>query len=399
MSLFTVHFNKNLIYILIYWILEILIRLTMHYRSDHFQISEDPKENEYMFVTYPVISKLLSGFLILYIYCILHKKKKEKVITTKNELIYENRIIQKTKYYYLKLLRITVLEIIVTSSNFIYFLAIDASEKEITSKKTKDALILLDILVRYVLSIFMLKIKIYKHHRWSIYAMIFGFLLIIPFDILDVYYEENTTPTHTAIYIIILLFQSFIYPLEDTYIKLFFNSYYVQPENLLFSVAVFEFLILSIITLILYFVKILTFHFIMSVQVIVTISLYILATTVREYILMKIIYLYSSQSISFLIISQNISVSIIDIITFFGKEQGDSIGYHIYLSFPFEIIALIIIIFATSVYDEILIINKFGLNLNVKKGIIKRAEIETESISIEHSIPMVEMIDDNDTEA
>ena len=391
MSLITFHFNKNLIYVLVYWVLEILIRLTMHYKPEFFEISEDPKENEYMFIIFPVISKLLSGFLILYIYCILYKKK--KYMSKKNKLIYNNPIGVKSIYYYLKLFRITGLEIIVTSCTFVYFWAIDATEKEIASKKTKDALILMDILVRYILSIFMLKIKIFRHHKWSIYAMIFGFLLIIPFDILDVYYEENSNGLQTIIYILILLFQSVIYPLEDTYIKQFFNSYYILPQNLLFSVAVFEFLLLSLITLLLYFIQILRFNFVFKAEVTITISIYILATTVREYILMKIIYLYSSQSISFLIISQNLSVSMIDIITFI---RGEKSGYHVYLSFPFEIIALIIIIIATTVYDEIVIINKFGLNLNVKKGITKRAELETESISDEISDSSEQIIDDND---
>ena len=105
----------------------------------------------------------------------------------------------------------------------------------------------------------------------------------------------------------------------------------------------------------------------------------------REYILIKIIYLFSSQSVSFLIISQNISVSLIDIINFIKEKDKSNIQPHVYISFPFEIIALVIIIIATSVYDEIIIINRCGLNLNVKRGIIERAQLDIESTSVDES--------------
>ena len=396
-SFFSFNFNVNLIYIIIYWILEIFIRLSMYYEPKYYIISNDPKENEYMFILYPVISKLFSGFIILYVYCVLHRKKRRKY-SIKNELIYENPIHRnKNKYYYLKLLFITCLEIVVTSSYFIYFWAIVAKEEEISKKHSKDVLTIMDILTRYIFSIFILKVKIFKHHLWSLYAMIFAFVLIIPFDFLDIYYKENVNFIKTLIYILVLAVQSVLYPLEDTFIKKFFNSYYILPEKLLFSVAILETAILTIISVILYLIDVLKFNLIFSQGIIIAISIYILATAVREYILMKIIYLYSSQSIAFLIISQNISVSLIDIINFIKEKDKRNIGYHVYLSFPFEIIALFVIIIATSVYDEIIIINRWGLNANVKRGIIERALKDAQSTLIERTESFEDYVDSTTT--
>ena len=114
-------------------------------------------------------------------------------------------------------------------------------------------------------------------------------------------------------------------------------------------------------------------------------TVYILTTAVREYILVKFIYLFSSQSVSFLIISKNVAVSLIDIIDFIKGENKGEYQLHVIISFPFEIIALAIIIIATSVYDEIIIINRCGLNLNVKKGIIQRALLDVENAIVDES--------------
>ena len=388
-KLFSFNFNINLIYIIIYWILEIVIRITMSYEPEYYTISNNPKDNEFMFIIFPVISKLFSGFIILYVYCVFRKNSSSAIIN-KNELIYENPIDNKiNKYFFLKILFITCLELLSNCSYFIFFLIIDAEKEEVSHKSTKDVITLLDILVRYIFSICILKVRVFKHHMWSIYAMIFGFLLIVPFDICDIYYEEKTHKVYSTSYVIVifflLAFKSVIYPLEDTYIKKFFNTYYILPENLLFYISICETIILTIFGLIFYISNTLKFDLILSPAVIITSIIYILTTAVREYILIKIIYLFSSQSVSFLIISQNISVSLIDIINFIKEKDKSNIQPHVYISFPFEIIALVIIIIATSVYDEIIIINRCGLNLNVKRGIIERAQLDIESTSVDES--------------
>ena len=378
MSFLTINCNISFIYVLIYWLLEIFVRLIMYYKWEYFKISDDAAETEYMFLIYPSISKLFSGILIIYINCVVSKKSGYKN-KNKVKLIYKNPIGKKTKYYYLKLLLISFLEILSYSFYFIFFLFMKGENENISSKTAKDVFTLLDIIIRYILSIIILKIKIFKHHIWSIFAIIIGFFLIVPFDICDVYFEEEINNVVASIYIGVISLKSVFYPLENTYVKKFFNEFYVLPEYLLFSIGVVEVIIFLIITPILYALNVLKFNFNFGTEIVTMTIIYIFTKAVREYILIKFIYLFSSQFVAFLIISLPISGSIMDIINFIRAKDKSQIPVYAYISFPFELISLGFIIFGTLMYDEIIIVNKFGLNFNVKKGIIERALIDTKS--------------------
>lgn len=378
MSFLTINCNISFIYVLIYWLLEIFVRLIMYYKWEYFKISDDAAETEYMFLIYPSISKLFSGILIIYINCVVSKKSGYKN-KNKVKLIYKNPIGKKTKYYYLKLLLISFLEILSYSFYFIFFLFMKGENENISSKTAKDVFTLLDIIIRYILSIIILKIKIFKHHIWSIFAIIIGFFLIVPFDICDVYFEEEINNVVASIYIGVISLKSVFYPLENTYVKKFFNEFYVLPEYLLFSIGVVEVIIFLIITPILYALNVLKFNFNFGAEIVTMTIIYIFTKAVREYILIKFIYLFSSQFVAFLIISLPISGSIMDIINFIRTKDKSQIPVYAYISFPFELISLAFIIFGTLMYDEIIIVNKFGLNFNVKKGIIERALIDTKS--------------------
>ena len=378
MSFLTINCNISFIYVLIYWLLEIFVRLIMYYKWEYFKISDDAAETEYMFLIYPSISKLFSGILIIYINCVVSKKSGYKN-KNKVKLIYKNPIGKKTKYYYLKLLLISFLEILSYSFYFIFFLFMKGENENISSKTAKDVFTLLDIIIRYILSIIILKIKIFKHHIWSIFAIIIGFFLIVPFDICDVYFEEEINNVVASIYIGVISLKSVFYPLENTYVKKFFNEFYELPEYLLFSIGVVEVIIFLIITPILYALNVLKFNFNFGTEIVTMTIIYIFTKAVREYILIKFIYLFSSQFVAFLIISLPISGSIMDIINFIRTKDKSQIPVYAYISFPFELISLAFIIFGTLMYDEIIIVNKFGLNFNVKKGIIERALIDTKS--------------------
>ena len=180
---------------------------------------------------------------------------------------------------------------------------------------------------------------------------------------------------YSLLYVGVLSIKAILFPLEHTLIKKFYNDYYILPEYLLFSIGIIETIILIILSQILYF-TIFKEKLFYQTWNIITSFVYILISFLKQTIIMKIIYIFSSQSVSFLIISTSIASSINDIIDFITKENKGKNKIYDYLGFFFELFALIIIFFATMVYDEIIIVNKCGLNLNVKKGIQNRSFIE-----------------------
>ena len=105
----------------------------------------------------------------------------------------------------------------------------------------------------------------------------------------------------------------------------------------------------------------------------------ILVGFVKAYILLKVIYNYSIQSVSFLLISQSLHNSIYGIIYVFKYVEEKNADDFILISF--EMLGIFIILFATLVYDEIIIINKWNLNKNVKLYIMKRGEDENEDMN------------------
>ena len=140
-------------------------------------------------------------------------------------------------------------------------------------------------------------------------------------------------------------------------------------------------IIVIVITIILFFsfnINLYSFHF--DTEIIIAMIGYTLTNFIKEFILLKIIYFFSAQSVSILTISKTIGNTISYIILVIknvkDKDEDDI------LFFTFEILGILIILFAILIYDEIIIIHKWNLERNVKVVIIKRMEIEMKNNSL-----------------
>ena len=80
MALLTLNFNENFIYILIYWILDLIYHLLNSLNEKFFEMNKDKVQNEYMLVILLNLSDLLSVFLVLYIRHSLKKTKRKNKI-------------------------------------------------------------------------------------------------------------------------------------------------------------------------------------------------------------------------------------------------------------------------------------------------------------------------------
>ena len=179
-----------------------------------------------------------------------------------------------------------------------------------------------------------------------------------------------------------------LFPLEDTIVKIIFTNDYIIPEQFMFVRGIVELIIIIIVTPFLY-IFVWNYNVFDSnysgrlTSIIFFIIFYIFSSFVKGLVLLKVIYYFSSQSVSFLIISESITGSIAAIINYFKPEQNKKYSIIILI---IEVIVIFISMTGTLIYDEIIIIKKWGMEVNVAKEITKRGVFESSTI---------EMIDNN----
>lgn len=389
MSLLSFNYDAHFIYAIIYWILEIIIRILMYTNWEYFQMSDDNVQNEYLYVIISNIGDLLSGFLVLYTKCSTKSKNPEARTLSKTnsqiELIYEDTENYKNQKFIRKMIIIGILEYISRSLYWMAYAITKAKREEVSHQLQKDLLNTVDIFMRYIFSIFILKVVFHKHRLFSIYLIAGSFIVLLISDFFYVGLDEKLNLVVTLGYVGIIAFRAVSYPLVDTFIRQLFEDNYILPDSLMFIKSLIQVVSVAIITPILYysFGVQLDIHF--GTENIIIIIVYILAHFVKQYFLLKIIYHFSAQSASFLVISESVSGSITGIIDFFKDEDKQFFDIFFLI---IEFLAILLIAFATLTYDEIIIIHKCGLDENTKGGIINRAQDEM--------IKLNDIVDDSD---
>ena len=396
MALITFNYNKHLIYAIIYWAIEIIRRSFIYFQWEYFRIIEENDAiNEYIYLILLNISDLLAGFLVIYIQYSIKKNKNYdfsdtntistivRVNTIEFTTIKES-ILRKSKKFFLKMAFICSLDYIDRLASFIFYQTNKGAEHEnIDHKSSVDITNHLDIIFRYIFSFLFLKTKIFKHHKFSIAIICIAFIILIPTDIISIHHfsgENNVDIKLTYIYIAIFCIRGILFPLEDTVVKKVFIEDYILPEHFMFFRGVGDFIIIIVISPVLYFSLYadVVFSFGDVTKIIITIILYILSSSIQAYLLIKVIYYFSSQSVSFLIISESVTGSICEIINYFISKDYEN---HLIILI-IEILVIFVTTFGTLVYDEIIIIKKWGLEIDVAAEISSRASIEANRISI-----------------
>lgn len=389
MAFITFNWTKNFLYVISYWVLEIIFRILYSSQSEYFSLTENPAQKEYINVILLNIGDLLSGFLVLYTkYSTKSKNPETRTLSKTNsqiELIYEDTENYKNQKFIRKMIIIGILEYISRSLYWMAYAITKAKREEVSHQLQKDLLNTVDIFMRYIFSIFILKVVFHKHRLFSTYLIGGSFIVLLISDFFYVGLNEKLNLVVTLGYVGIIAFRAVSFPLVDTFIRQLFEDNYILPDSLMFIKSLIQVVSVGIITPILYysFGVQLDIHF--GTENIIIIIVYILAHFVKQYFLLKIIYHFSAQSASFLVISESVSGSITGIIDFFKDEDKQFFDIFFLI---IEFLAILLIAFATLTYDEIIIIHKCGLDENTKGGIINRAQDEM--------IKLNDIVDDSD---
>ena len=376
MAFITFNWTKNFLYVISYWVLEIIFRILYSSQSEYFSLTENPAQKEYINVILLNIGDLLSGFLVLYTkYSSSNKieiKKDEDTKSGKGGLIYTNIINITKKNFKIKSLIIGILEYISGSLYWIAYAITAEGENTIMFSLQKDMVCSLDVFMRYILSIFVLKMVMFRHVILSIIIISIGFAILLITDFIYLFDKNYSSLVPTLFYSAILLLRGISLPFEHTLVKQILKENYILPQSLQFFRGIIVFLIILIMTPIFYFALNVDLKINYEGLKILALVFYTLRGFVRAFITLKIIYHYSAQSVSFLIISESLGSVLYSIYDIIKKKESNYFLIYVF----FEIIGILIIIFAAFIYDEIIIINKWKLDENVKLGIINRGENE-----------------------
>ena len=395
MSFIYFNYNKNLNYAIIYWVVEIILRGLIYLDWKLFKIFEKDSINEYFYIILLNFSDLLSIFLVIYIHCSIKRRRSfddsfSEVNTSKSkiQLISEENITGffVSKSFIYKIILICVLDYLNRSAFFIFYQTnTDATHSDISHEVQFDIINHIDIIANFILSHYMLKIKIFKHHILSFIIILIGFIILIPTDALQLYlFKSERCRKLTYIYIAVFSFRGILFPLDDVIHKKIYIDNYILPEHLMLIKGLGGLFLILIITPILYGTIWIndneSFKLVSDLTNMITlIVIYVSSSFIKSYLLLKVIYYFSSQSVSFLLISESITGSITEIINFFSSDDSNYVNI-IFLTI--DILIILLTSFGTLVYNEIIVLKKWGLDKNVAREITKRALLEVDKIKI-----------------
>ncbi len=161
--------------------------------------------------------------------------------------------------------------------------------------------------------------------------------------------------------------------------QILLSDNFLLPHSLMFDRGIIEFIILLIVSLILFLTKKLEISYTLGniIYIILIKIAYTIIESIKAFCLMKTIYIYTSQYVSFLIVSESVGGTLNLIINMISKKDDKDEEDYYYLKFykeyylliP-EIISVIIITFGTLMYNEMIIINKCGLQEKTKRELL-----------------------------
>jgi hypothetical protein len=357
--------QQSYFYFLIFWIIDVLISIYLILIDKIYYYSLENMIKNEIIINLKTISDLCAGFLVLSTYIRMKKvnqKEEQKII----EKI-KNRLSRRYKYFYIFL--ISFLEFICRSTDFFYLITLGNIP---IRKEQLTWLIPVDIIARIVLSRRVLKLSLFRHHYFSLVLVILGFLSMSICEFQTI----NEIDLNNWPYFIFIIIRNILLPLEDVYNKILLTDKFLLPHYLMFWRGLFNCVFLALLCLCFFLTRVIKYEFnipnemnsaIYLLHKIILIILYFC----RAFIYLKIIDVFSPQHVAFCNTALYLYLFLL-----WKKKSGDNF----YLSF-LDYFSLILIIFATLIFNEILIINACGLNQNTKKGFIKKEILELQSIN------------------
>ena len=237
--------------------------------------------------------------------------------------------------------------------------------------------IIIKILMKYFLSKLILKIAYYRHHNFSV---IINLICLILISFVDIHYLYNNWDIKSIFFLILIIFDSIFYALEDVIGKKALIEEFLSPYSILFYKGIYETTLLIILSIPFFFIKIedenIFYIFVMKLNNFTNV-IYVFLSMIMNFAYNVFIWIindrFSPNDLAMVMVLQGFLDKIYLLIFNYEKFKEDL----------FETIYLIsiyfILIISASIHNEIIIINCYGLNEYTKKNINIKSEKDFES--------------------
>ena len=324
-------------------------------------------------------------------YLILKKKTKTKNIAKPNDddttgndyYIYNDIKIEqynkKKKPIMINLFIISLVNFIALISTIIFYLT-EKNQKMTVKHPNLNILLVFNIIFLFLLTKFMLNIELYLHHYFSLIIFIACLVVITVIDfiainenIVEEYKDSLIKESHfinSSLYIIIRIFVVLLYSIENILAKIMFLKYYYSPYLLQLMKAIIKLFFIFIFSLPLIFIKI---------NGIIIFSLFkdIFKNYILENIFRYIIYLINHffyNILNYLIIDKfspahTVIAYIFEYFAIFLiNTTTTKTGEKIIVDYKFgvRLVMYILLIIASLIFNEFVVINVCGLANNTK---------------------------------
>jgi hypothetical protein len=231
-------------------------------------------------------------------------------------------------------------------------------EDEVIKEEDSYFVVLIDIISRYCFSRLFLNSYFYRHHIVSIIITCIGFIPLTIKNGMDLL-KNISNKNKTTIYLILYIYMTIIYSLEDVLNKICLNQLILRPYELMFYKSVFQ--ILLVLSLFIYAAKINNLFFYISAMVSPMRILYrlsfIISNIFRTWSLITIIELLSPNHLSVLK-SSEFAVLFVFISIFNNIPHKTNNDKYLYI---FGSLCCIFSLIGSAIHNELILINKFGL--------------------------------------
>lgn len=338
---------------------------------------EDLVQKKYFDILQNVISDLLQG--ILYLLSKLKEKRESKKLknSLKIESLDKDNIATNNEGFIKIILKISAIDFF--CQLFFLIFTISFSIDNVIKKENQNFLLIIDITSRFLFCRYILKTFFYRHHIASMIINMFVFIILGILDIISIINKEpNIGANLKILFGIFLIIQTIAYSYEDVLNKIALEKDYFTPYSLLFYKGLFQIPLVIILSLFILIYKDnqgnnvwKSFSALDSGSlnfILIKRSIFIIFNILRSISLVQVIDKFSSQYLSILKVLESLFIYIYFLIDIKGKD------YFKWYENIIMSISFLILVLTSLIYNEVLVLNIFGLQDYTQHGLDIQAE-------------------------